>query len=106
MRIGPRSTMNVRSSLTNALALNAVAKRYGDVAAVDGVSLAVQRGEFVTLLGPSGSGKTTILMMVAGFVEPSAGEILLDGAPITDLPPERRNFGMVFQGYALFPHLS
>jgi putative spermidine/putrescine transport system ATP-binding protein len=57
-------------------------------------------------LGPSGSGKTTLLMMIAGFVEPSAGEIRLDGTPITRQPPERRNFGMVFQGYALFPHLS
>jgi putative spermidine/putrescine transport system ATP-binding protein len=60
----------------------------------------------MTLLGPSGSGKTTILMAIAGFVEPTAGEILLDAQPITHLPPERRNFGMVFQGYALFPHLT
>jgi putative spermidine/putrescine transport system ATP-binding protein len=94
------------TELRHSLALDAIAKRYGDVTAVDDVSLAVQRGEFVTLLGPSGSGKTTILMMLAGFVEPSAGEILLDGAPITHQPPERRNFGMVFQGYALFPHLT
>src|SRR5258707_949394 len=92
--------------LHQSLALDAISKRYGAVTAVDGVSLAVRRGEFVTLLGPSGSGKTTILMMLAGFVEPSAGEIRLDGASITRQAPERRNFGMVFQGYALFPHLS
>jgi putative spermidine/putrescine transport system ATP-binding protein len=81
-------------------------KRYGDVAAVDGVGFTVRAGSFLTLLGPSGSGKTTVLMAIAGFVEPSAGEILVDGRDITALPPERRNFGMVFQGYALFPHLS
>ncbi|MCC7273620.1 MAG: ATP-binding cassette domain-containing protein, partial [Alphaproteobacteria bacterium] len=72
-------------------------KRYGRIAAVDDVTLAIERGEFVTLLGPSGSGKTTILMAIAGFVQPTSGGILLDGAPITHLPPERRNFGMVFQ---------
>ena len=81
-------------------------KRDGKVAAVDDVTLLVGRGEFVTLLGPSGSGKTTILMAIAGFVQPTAGEILLDGQPITHLPPEKRNFGMVFQGYALFPHMT
>jgi ABC-type Fe3+/spermidine/putrescine transport system ATPase subunit len=74
--------------------------------ALDEVSLTVARGEFLTLLGPSGSGKTTMLMAIAGFVAPTAGRILLDGQPIQHLPPERRNFGMVFQGYALFPHLS
>jgi len=66
----------------------------------------VERGEFLTLLGPSGSGKTTILMCIAGFVAPTAGAILLDGKDITPLPPERRDFGMVFQGYALFPHMT
>jgi putative spermidine/putrescine transport system ATP-binding protein len=81
-------------------------KRYGSVAAVDGVSFTVEKGRFVTLLGPSGSGKTTVLMAIAGFVEPSSGDILIGERAITDLPPEKRNFGMVFQGYALFPHLS
>ena len=94
------------AELKHSLTLEAVSKRYGDVVAVDGVSLTVERGAFVTLLGPSGSGKTTVLMMIAGFVEPSAGEIMLDGAAITRQPPEKRHFGMVFQGYALFPHLS
>ncbi|MFI4987265.1 MAG: ABC transporter ATP-binding protein [Alphaproteobacteria bacterium] len=94
------------AELKHELTLRALGKRYGAAAAVDAVDLTIGRGEFVTLLGPSGSGKTTLLMMIAGFVEPSAGDILLDGRPITPLPPERRQFGMVFQGYALFPHLS
>ncbi|MEX0808732.1 MAG: ABC transporter ATP-binding protein [Dongiaceae bacterium] len=88
------------------LQFRGVAKHYGTVRAVDGVDLDVPRGEFLTLLGPSGSGKTTMLMMIAGFTGPTEGRILLDGRDITDLPPEKRNFGMVFQGYALFPHLS
>ena len=90
----------------HALALRGLTKRYGNFTAVDDVSLEVGRGEFVTLLGPSGSGKTTILMAIAGFVAPNAGAILLDGRDITPLPPEKRDFGMVFQGYALFPHMS
>ena len=88
------------------LAIQNVTKRYGPVAALDDVSLQINRGQFVTLLGPSGSGKTTLLMAIAGFVLPTSGRIFLDGRPIDHLPPERRNFGMVFQGYALFPHLS
>ena len=70
------------------------------------LDLDIQRGEFLTLLGPSGSGKTTTLMMLAGFESPTAGEVLLDGRPITRTPPHQRNFGMVFQNYALFPHLT
>jgi len=70
------------------------------------LDLDIRRGEFLTLLGPSGSGKTTTLMMLAGFESPTAGEIVLDGRPITRTPPHRRNFGMVFQNYALFPHLT
>ncbi len=83
-----------------------ISKRYGAVAALSDVSLRVGGGRFVTLLGPSGSGKTTLLMAIAGFVQPDSGSLRLDGADITHLPPEKRNFGMVFQGYALFPHLS
>jgi putative spermidine/putrescine transport system ATP-binding protein len=70
------------------------------------LDLDIRRGEFLTLLGPSGSGKTTVLMMLAGFESPTAGEIVLDGKPITRTPPHKRNFGMVFQSYALFPHLT
>jgi putative spermidine/putrescine transport system ATP-binding protein len=88
------------------LEFHGIAKHYGPVRAVDNVDLQVPRGQFLTLLGPSGSGKTTMLMMIAGFIQPTAGDMLLDGRVITHLPPERRNFGMVFQGYALFPHLS
>jgi putative spermidine/putrescine transport system ATP-binding protein len=88
------------------LHVRSLSKHYGRVRAVDDVSFTVRRGDFLTLLGPSGSGKTTILMAIAGFIEPTAGDILVDDRVITRLPPERRNFGMVFQGYALFPHLS
>ncbi|MGF1526718.1 MAG: ABC transporter ATP-binding protein [Candidatus Competibacterales bacterium] len=88
------------------LVLRGLSKHYGEIKAVDDVSLTVEPGTFLTLLGPSGSGKTTVLMAIAGFVEPTAGEIESGGVAITRLPPEGRNFGMVFQGYALFPHLS
>jgi spermidine/putrescine ABC transporter ATP-binding subunit len=88
------------------VALRGVAKRYGAHAAVEQLSLDVAAGEFLSLLGPSGSGKTTTLLMIAGFVLPDAGAILLGGADITRLPPYRRNIGMVYQGYALFPHMS
>ena len=94
------------AAVAHTLSLHNISKHYGALAAVDDVSLTIERGQFLTLLGPSGSGKTTLLMAIAGFVEPSAGEIRVDDRPITHLPPERRNFGMVFQGYALFPHLS
>jgi spermidine/putrescine ABC transporter ATP-binding subunit len=73
---------------------------------VRGVSLDIRSGEFLTLLGPSGSGKTTTLMMIAGFETPSAGDIAIDGRSVIRMPPHRRNIGMVFQNYALFPHLS
>jgi putative spermidine/putrescine transport system ATP-binding protein len=88
------------------LEVRGLAKSYGGVAALEPVSLGVRRGEFLTLLGPSGSGKTTLLMMVAGLVDPSAGRILIDGADITTRPAYRRDIGVVFQSYALFPHLS
>ena len=81
-------------------------KTYSSVVAVDDVSLTVHQGEFLTLLGPSGSGKTTTLMMIAGFVEPTGGSIVLDGRSLTRLPPHKRDIGMVFQHYALFPHLT
>src|SRR4051794_12093654 len=88
------------------LELRRLTKVYGEQAAVADVSVGIDQGRFVTLLGPSGSGKTTILMAIAGFVAPTSGEVMLSGRPITLLPPERRNFGMVFQGYALFPNMT
>ena len=78
----------------------------GEVLVVKGLDLDIAQGEFLTLLGPSGSGKTTTLMMLAGFETPTNGEIYLDGNPISNIPPHKRGIGMVFQNYALFPHLS
>jgi spermidine/putrescine transport system ATP-binding protein len=86
--------------------LEDVTKRFGDVTAVDDLTLDIERGEFFTLLGPSGCGKTTTLRMVAGFEEPTAGRILLDGTDVSGLPAFKRPTNTVFQSYALFPHLS
>jgi putrescine transport system ATP-binding protein len=84
----------------------AVSKRFGSAAAVDRLSLGVYEGEFFALLGPSGCGKTTLLRMLAGFERPDEGHILLDGKDIADVPPHRRPVNMMFQNYALFPHLT
>src|SRR5256886_3374586 len=84
-----------------------IGKTYDGIARiVDKLDLDIMRGEFLTLLGPSGSGKTTTLMLLAGFETPTAGEILLEGKPLSRVPPYQRNIGMVFQNYALFPHMS
>lgn len=91
---------------TGALAIERVDRHFGEVVAVDKVDLDIAAGEFVTLLGPSGCGKTTLLRMVAGFETPSGGTIRLDGEEITGTPPEARHINMVFQRYALFPHLN
>jgi len=88
------------------LSLNQISKRFGATPAVTDVSLDVERGEFFGLLGPSGCGKTTTLRMIAGLEKPDAGVVEFDGGDITSLPAERRGFGMVFQNYALFPHLN
>src|SRR5258705_6242906 len=85
-------------------------KRYGDLVSVDAITLSVDKGEFVCLLGPSGCGKTTTLRMIAGFLEPDAGEIRV-GAKVVSAPgaviaPERRNMGMIFQSYAVWPHMT
>ncbi|HKV74886.1 MAG TPA: ABC transporter ATP-binding protein [Gemmatimonadales bacterium] len=88
------------------LELRSVTKAFGDFKAVDDLSLAVAPGEFLTFLGASGSGKTTTLRMIAGFELPTGGEILMEGAPITMLPPFKRDINTVFQHYALFPHMS
>jgi spermidine/putrescine ABC transporter ATP-binding subunit len=86
--------------------LRSVTRRFGEVVAVRGISLGVAHGEFLTLLGPSGCGKTTTLNMLAGFLRPDEGEILLGGRRVEHLPPYRRDTAMVFQQYALFPHLT
>ena len=88
------------------LELDAVTKRFGRVHAVDGVSEQFKRGEYFCILGPSGCGKTTLLRMIAGFERPDSGVIRLAGADVTDAPPERRDVNVVFQSYALFPHLN
>jgi ABC-type Fe3+/spermidine/putrescine transport system ATPase subunit len=88
------------------LSLRGLRKRFGALEAVRGLDLDVARGEFVALLGPSGCGKSTTLMAIAGFERPDAGTITLDGRDITHEPPERRAMGVVFQDYALFPHMS
>jgi len=83
-----------------------LSKHYGSIVALDRVDLVIAKGSFTTLLGPSGSGKSTLLMCLAGFSSPTHGRVQLDGRDITSMVPEKRNFGVVFQGYALFPHLS
>jgi ABC-type Fe3+/spermidine/putrescine transport system ATPase subunit len=88
------------------LVLEGLTRRFGETVAVDGISLEVPAGEFLTLLGPSGCGKTTTLRMVAGFEKPTSGRILLGGRDVSTLPPQKRDVGMVFQNYALFPHLD
>ncbi len=89
-----------------AIGLERVVKRFGDLVAVDDVTLDIPGGEFFSLLGPSGCGKTTILRMIAGFEEPTAGRILLDGSDVSLVPPTKRNVNMVFQAYGLFPHMT
>ncbi len=88
------------------LTLDHVGKRYGTVVAVQDVTVEVAQGEFLGLLGPSGCGKTTTLQMIAGFETPTSGRILLEGRDLADVPPAKRGIGLVFQSYALFPHMS
>ncbi|WP_116085242.1 ABC transporter ATP-binding protein [Tropicimonas sp. IMCC34011] len=88
------------------LRLEDLTKRFGEFTAVENVDLSIERGEFVSLLGPSGCGKTTTLQMIAGLQEPTAGRIVLGGTDITRLPPNKRGLGIVFQSYALFPHMD
>jgi spermidine/putrescine transport system ATP-binding protein len=92
--------------LSAAIEVEAVSKRYGTHTAVDDVSLSIEEGEFFSLLGPSGCGKTTTLRMIAGFIAPDDGRILLQGRDVTSVPPNKRQVNMVFQHYALFPHMS
>ncbi|MBX9965230.1 MAG: ABC transporter ATP-binding protein [Burkholderiales bacterium] len=88
------------------VAVEGVGKSFGGTTAVTDVTFSVPRGRFLTILGPSGSGKTTLLRMIAGFIEPSQGEIYIHGKPVSAVPPHRRAIGMVFQRLALFPHLT
>jgi spermidine/putrescine ABC transporter ATP-binding subunit len=90
----------------SALTFDRLGKRYGGVDVVKDASLKIDEGEFVSLLGPSGCGKTTILRMVAGLIEPSRGRVLIGAEDVTSLPPNKRGLGLVFQSYALFPHLT
>jgi multiple sugar transport system ATP-binding protein len=88
------------------VATQKITRRFGDVPAVDGIDLDVKEGEFLVLLGPSGCGKTTLLRMIAGLDSPTSGEVLIGGEVVNDLPPRDRNIAMVFQSYALYPHLT
>ena len=92
--------------VTAAISIRGVTKRFGDVTAVDDLTLDIREGEFLTLLGPSGCGKTTTMRMVAGFEEPDAGDILLRGEDVVGVPPNKRHVNMCFQNYALFPHMD
>lgn len=94
------------STVGQSLRFVGAAKSYGDVAALKPTELMVEPGEFLTLLGPSGSGKTTLLNLLAGYVEPSAGQIFIGSREVTHVPARHRNIGMVFQNYALFPHMN
>jgi putative spermidine/putrescine transport system ATP-binding protein len=102
--------MNMHSSAPRtrdtALILAGISKYYGEVAALADVSFELKRGEFLTMLGPSGSGKTTTLRIIAGFVSPTSGTVTIDRRDVVDVPPSARNIGMVFQDYALFPHMT
>src|SRR5207249_1438913 len=104
--VTPASSRSAASPEAPAVELRQLSKSFGPVRAVDGVTLGLARGELLTILGPSGSGKTTTLRMIAGFTQPSSGAVLLDGKDITGLPAHRRDIGLVFQNYALFPHLT
>src|SRR3954462_9742402 len=88
------------------ITIRQLGKRSGETQALDGVDLDIRAGEFLTLLGPSGSGKTTLLMTLAGFAHPDSGSIFIGERDLTFLPPHRRGIGVVFQSYALFPHMT
>ena len=98
--------MTSDSSASMSISVTDLTKTYGDIFALNSVSIDVKAGEFLTLLGPSGSGKTTLLMAIAGFNRPDSGRICFGDDDVTVLPPHKRGVGMVFQSYALFPHMS
>src|SRR3990170_3403128 len=96
----------MRTAVEYILEVEGVSKRFGELRAVDDVSLSIREGELVTVLGPSGCGKTTLLRMIAGFEGPSSGTVKIAGQVVNGVPPDRRPANMVFQRYALFPHLN
>ncbi|RUX99553.1 ABC transporter ATP-binding protein, partial [Mesorhizobium sp. M2A.F.Ca.ET.040.01.1.1] len=98
--------LSARFDASAQIEFRSVTKTYGSVAAIKDLSLSVHRGEFLTILGPSGSGKTTVLMLLAGFIAPTKGDILISGRSVATVPSYRRDQGIVFQNYALFPHLT
>lgn len=98
--------MNASSAAPAMVELQGVSKRYGEVEALQRVDLSIAKGEFVTLLGPSGSGKSTLLNLIAGMITPSSGRVVIDGRDATALPTNQRGLGMVFQNYALMPHMT
>ena len=101
-----RDELSETEELGSGVSIQNVVKRFGDVAAVNGVTLDIMQNEFFSILGPSGCGKTTLMRMIAGFERPDSGDISLLGESVDRLPPSQRNLNMVFQNYALFPHLS
>ncbi|MFI0482978.1 ABC transporter ATP-binding protein [Actinomadura sp. 9N215] len=103
---GPSPAPDAPADAEAGLELRGLVKRFGGTEALRGIDLVAGRGNFVTVLGPSGSGKTTILRVVAGFLAPDGGEVLIDGRDVTRMPPAAREIGMVFQNYALFPHMT
>jgi spermidine/putrescine ABC transporter ATP-binding subunit len=105
-REGGNAPPSVAAPRGEAITISGVSKQFGSIVGVDCVDLQVEAGEFLSLLGPSGSGKTTLLMMLAGFEMPSSGSIVLGGRDLTRVPPNKRGIGMVFQRYALFPHMN
>lgn len=92
--------------LKESLVLENVTKKYGNKKVVKHVDLEIKKGDFLTILGPSGGGKTTVLKMISGFISISDGDIYMDGQNIKSIPAHKRNFGMLFQNYALFPHMT
>jgi putative spermidine/putrescine transport system ATP-binding protein len=106
MRVSTLKPEVMAAASQPALRMQGVTKVFKDLVAVDAIDLELRRGEFLTLLGSSGSGKTTTLNMVAGFIQPTEGRVLIDGRDATDIPSYKRGIGMVFQSYALFPHLT
>jgi putative spermidine/putrescine transport system ATP-binding protein len=105
-RGGTVSEMKTNSERRGFLSLMGLQKKYGDISAVSSIDLDVQKGEFISLLGPSGCGKTTTLQMIAGFIQPTQGRVDLDGHDLVSIPVNRRGIGIVFQNYALFPHMT